>query len=229
MIIEGSDQPEIAKKAWVARENGDPVLAIALWTQLLRELELAGEWEKVINYLVDISIAWKNFASETENPEYALTSLKTLDYAKFLAEKYNIPLRKDWELLVGRVEVDCQNYSDAIKKLEHYLETAQLRPEEKADIKSQIGFAKFKSGDKEEGLKLLEEGLNDLEHISEDVTYQDKSLVEIKRTGAKLRLARVLDDKEKAKKLAEEALQEAQEKSLGARVKEAQKLLDKMV
>ncbi len=38
MIITGNDQPEISKKAWAARENGDPILAIALWMGLMREL-----------------------------------------------------------------------------------------------------------------------------------------------------------------------------------------------
>lgn len=228
MIIEDKDQPEIAKKAWIARENGYPILAIALWTQLMRELEISGQWEKVINYLVDISIAWKNYAYEAENPDYALASLETLEYAKFLSEKYQIPLRKDWDLLVGKVEVDCQNYSDAISKMEHYLEVTELRPEEKADIESQIGFAKFQAGDKKKGVQLLQESLNDLEHISEDVTYQNKSLVDIKKTGAKLRLARVLNDKEKSERLVQEVLKEAQEKRLGARAKEAEIFLKKL-
>lgn len=144
-----------------------------------------------------------------------------------MAQKYNIPLRPDWEFLKAKAQIDAGEYDKAVLTLTTYLNDNNLSPEKRADVISPLGFAKAKSGNQEKGQKLLQEGLEKLSHLSRSFINKDKDVIAIWKTGAMIKLAQVIDDREKAKNLVQEALKEATEEKLGARVQEARNLLKK--
>lgn len=224
MEISAKGIPEEYQQAWRAREEGNPILAISLWEPFLAQYQAEGKWEKVINTWVDIAIAWKGLGSQTGEATYHQTALKILNNIHSLSNLQGVPLRNDWQLLVGKTEIDAGQYQQAIPRLESYLQSAELTPEQRADVNCHLGFAKAKLG-QEEGVGQIRANLELLNKPTQEMVYQEKDLVVIWRTGALLRLAQVVKDQNEAKSLAQQALEEAQKLGLGTRVKEAERVL----
>lgn len=218
----------LSKKAWKLREDGKPIPAIALWTQLISKYEAEDKWDEVVNTLIDISIAWKILGRQEKEPIYYKTALATLKCIRTISEKQNMPLRRDWDYYMGEVQIAAGKYKSAINSFNKFLKNPGLTPEEQANINTQIAFAKVKLGGKEGAINLLRESIDTLENPTREFVYQNKDVVAIWKTGAMLKLAQVLDDSVEAKKLAQKALNEAKQKGLGARVKQATGLLKEL-
>lgn len=223
-----SKEAKISNKAWVLREGGKPIPAIALWQQLYYQYETEEKWNEAINTLIDISIAWKILGGLEKEPLYYDISLQTLEHIRDISEKHKIPLRKDWDYHAGEVQIAAGNYENALDSFEKYLKAASLTPEEEANIKTQIGFAKARLGNKEEGARLLSECIKTLSNPQNENIHLGKDVNVIWKLGAMMKLARVIDDRSEARKLAQGVLKEAQEKNLGARAKQAQALLEEL-
>ena len=218
----------IAKKAWRLREDGNPQLAVALWTQLLYKFESEAKWEKAIDTLIEISIAYKNLSRQTGEPTYLETAKLSLGRIQNIAKGYKIPLRTDWYFYKAKVNFDSEYFEEAIENYNKYLNLSNnLTPEKKAEIFSHIGYSLAMIGRKEEGVKLLRESIHALENSTEKEVYEGKDVTAIWRTGAKMLLAKVLKDESKNESitLVKEALKEAKKENLGARVSQANKLL----
>ncbi|MCL5784164.1 MAG: hypothetical protein M1142_02315 [Patescibacteria group bacterium] len=217
----------ISEKAWKLRESGKPIPAIALWKQVINKQKGQGNWEEVMNTLIDISIALKIVGKQTQNSSYFDSALSTLEHIKHIATYHNIPLRKDFNYHLGEILVAAGRYQEAIDILKKYLKTAGLSLEQKANIQSHIGFAKARLGQKD-GIKILEQAIKVLEHPTTGFVHQEVDVIAIWRTGARLKLAQVLEDRQKAIELVNKTLKEAQKNGLGARIKEAKLLLADM-
>lgn len=219
---------EISRKAWTLRENGDVEEALILWMQNYFTYTEKGGWNNVINTLFDMSIAWKILGGLKEKKEYFRVSLNALEHARFISDMYSIPLRDDWYFYKGEVQVAAGDYSEAIRNYEMRLSFVTTE-NERANMNAHIGFAKAMTGDRKEGIRMIKNAIAYFEQ-TEDDTFQDKSIRDIWKTGALLKLAQVLmdDDRTKAQDIVVKVLQEAQEKGLGARVKQAENLITKI-
>jgi tetratricopeptide (TPR) repeat protein len=216
---------DISKKAWGLREDGKPIEAIALWLPLIFENETRGNWENVVDLLIDTSIAWKIHGRQTGNSAFFSTSLGTLYRAKEIAKEHNIPLRKDWDYYLGEVLIAKGDFGDAVKSFSKYLRIASLTPEQEANIKTQIGYAKCMLGEKKEGIALLKESIQVLENPTQEFVHEGKDVIAIWLTGAMIKLAKVLEDKAESKRILKNALSIAKKKNLGAREKQIENLL----
>ena len=129
---------------------------------------------------------------------------------------------------MGNAQIVVGDYQGGIESFVSYLEAAELNPEERANVNVKIGLARAVVGQKDEGIKLLKESIEALENPTSKNVYQEKDVNAIWKLGAMMKLARVLDDRSEAKRLVQDALRGAKEKNLGARVKQAQALLDEL-
>jgi tetratricopeptide (TPR) repeat protein len=215
---------EIAQNAWSLREEGNPIEAMALWQNLYYEYINDKNWERAISSLIDIAICWKMQAEITGNASYFETSRATLYHIKHLADLNDIPLRNDYHYHLAGVETAVGDYEKAITSYEHYLATSKT-PEEEANILAHVGYAKAQHGKKEEGIKELRKSIEQFEEAQKVNNFQGKNVFLIWKLGAMLRLAEVLEDKDEARELTERVLGIAKEKGLGARAKQAEKLL----
>ena len=166
-------------------------VAHAIWTDMTK-------WGKAIDALIDISIAWKILGGLEKESVYYDTSLQTLERIREISERHNIPLRKDWDYYVGEVEIAAGNYQNAADSFGKYLKAVSLTSEEQANVKTQIGLAKAMLGDKEEGVKLLRECIETLSNPQNENIHLGKDVNVIWKTGAMMKLARVLDDRSEA-------------------------------
>lgn len=229
------ERPEVSKKAWQLREDGEPKAAVEIWSTLEKEAEKSKNWEEAIVCLTDIAIAYRIIGKEEQSPSSFKSALLKLKRAKFLSEKYNIPLLPDFDYQMGETFSALGQYKEAITSLETYLQVEGLTPEIEANTYAKIGYCLGKSGPpggeaskKAKGIKILEDAIWALEHTTGKFVFENKDVVAIWKTGAKLNLAEVLEDKDRAKQLVQEVLQETQEKNLGARAQEAKRLLEKL-
>ena len=222
-----SKESEISNRAWLLREEKEEAeLAMALWWGLYTGYALEENWPKAIDSLVDISIAYRGAVNK--EPLYAENALTTITLAKQISENHDVPPRKDFGYHMGNAQIVVGDYQGAIESFVSYSEVAELNPEERANVNAKIGLAKAKLGDKEEGIRLLKESITILENPSIENVYQGRDVNTIWKLGAMMKLARVTDDRTEAIKLVQEALDEAKEKNLGARVKQAQALLEEL-
>lgn len=218
------DRMELSKKAWKLRESGKPIEAMAIWEQLYYSYEEDQNWERAISTLIDIAICWKIRGEISGKRLFLETALATLHNIKHIAEREHITLRNDYDYHLAGVETALGTYENAIASYEHYLSTSKT-PEEEANILAHVGFAKAQHGQKKEGIELLKKSLGMFSESQKVNDFQGKDVFRIWKLGAKLRLAQLLEDKKEAKKLIHEVLEEAKEKKLGARRKQAETLL----
>lgn len=222
-----SSESEISERAWLLREEkGETELAMALWWGLYGGYTQDKNWPKAINTLIDISIAYRGTVNK--EPLYAQFSLTTIKLAKQISEDYGVPLRQDFDYQMGKTQIVTQDYQGAVGSLEAYLKTVETSAENRANVNAQIGFAKAMLGDKDEGTRLLKESIETLENPASKNVYQGKDVSAIWKLGAMMKLARVLDDHAEAIHLVQGALNEAKEKDLGARTRQAEALLNEL-
>lgn len=124
------------------------------------------------------------------------------------------------------MQIDQAQYKTAIPFFEEYLTKNSLPPETIAEVGACIGFAQAKSGNNE-GIQTIHDSIQALENIDPQ-TIQNKDIILIKKLGAQLKLAQVIEDREEAIRLVEQVKQEAEENGLGARVKQAGALLKEL-
>jgi hypothetical protein len=218
---------ETSQKAWKLREEGKVIEALAIWNEVYFEYLEDKNWERAISVLIDISICWKILGDVKKKKQYYKTAAVILKHIRHLAEKQNIPLRNDYDYHMAGVQSAAGEYHNAISSYEHYLAKIKT-PEEEANIKAAIGFAKAKGNSKKEGIQMLRESIALFEESTKRNEFQGKDVFKIWKLGAMLKLAQVLDNKKEAKALAEKALAEATEKGLGARAKQAKALLENL-
>jgi tetratricopeptide (TPR) repeat protein len=221
-------EQELENKAWMLRESGNPIDAIGLLLPLVFKYQDKANWQKVIDLLFEISISWKIHGRQTNNPIFYETSLQTLKHTKALAYKHNIELRNDWYSYVGEVQIAKGDFKDAIESFTKYEQLANLSEEEKANNDTQIGFAYAQLGEKGKGIEILRQSKDVLSHPQSEFIHEGMDVHAIWATGAMLKLAQVMDNKEEAKRLLEDALSIAKEKGLGAREIQINDLLKKI-
>jgi len=215
---------ELSQKAWKLRESGKLMESMAIWQELYYAYVQEQNWERAISTLIDIAICWKIKGEISGKKLFFETALATLKNIKHIAEREHIDLRNDYDYHLAGVETALGAYEKAIASYEHYLSTSKT-PEEEANILAHVGFAKASHGQKEEGIEILKKAIEMFLESQKENNFQGKDVFRIWKLGAKLRLAQLLDDKKEARELLEEVLEEAKEKNLGARRKQAETLL----
>lgn len=218
---------ETSKKAWELREEGKAVEALAMWQKLYFRYVEEKNWERAISTLIDITICWKIKGELSGKKIFFETALSTLHHIKHLAHTNDVPLRPDYDYHLAGIETALGKYERAITSYEHYLSTAKL-PEEEANILAHAGYARALHGQKKEGIASLRKALEMFSESQKKNEFQWKDVFRIWKLGAMLKLAEILDSTNEARELAEKALTEAREKGLGARAKQAQKLLERL-
>ncbi|MGD9129116.1 MAG: hypothetical protein PVJ09_01330 [Candidatus Woesebacteria bacterium] len=216
------------KQAWILREEGEAAKSLAINYGIYYQQETDKDWQSAINTLVDISLSWSVLAKQTGESLYFEAALSSVLQAKKIADFHRLPLRKDFNFHLGRALKNVGQYEQALQALNRFVDEEQdnLTKAELAEAKSQLAFALVKTGKKNEGLKLLHQNVGTLINCPAEISTQGKDLTAIRKAGAQIKLAQVIENKTEAKEILRKVIQETKEKGLGARTAEAEKLLE---
>lgn len=218
----------VNKSAWQEREDGNSIEAIALWQKDIYKFLANDNWEGVLNTYVDISVAWKNLAKQSQNSIFYDIALETLKYCENLTLKHNLTVRHDLNRYMADTYLAAEIFDQAQEYYKRYLQSEKnLNDREKANINSHLGYIKSKTVNKEEGISMMKKAIKDLCN-STDIIYQDKNIALIWQTGGMLRLAEILEEKSKKEEILNQALKIAKDNNLGARYKEIKRSLDQL-
>lgn len=222
------DYKKLGDKAWRYREGGKPLKAIAILNNAVQSALIKEDWKVLINLLFDYSICWKILAKQNdEDKDFYNTSIQSLYFAKQVAEKYNIELRKDYSEYLAEVLTSAGEYEKAIQEYKKFLkDNKELSKEKKYNTQAHIGYCEAKIGNKQ-GLDKIKTATDGLEKSKEKNTHLDKHVTLIWLTGALMKYAEVLKDKTESKQILQKALKIAKQNNLEAREKQINTLLKK--
>jgi len=213
-------------RAWQLREDGRQQEAIAILISTFVE-QMAGEnYKAAVDTLVDMSLSYKSLSRGTGKDIYAQTAYDILIFGEQILTGEQKEIRKDLGYYIGTAAVAIGSYKEGTTRMERAIRSNPWwTPEKRAYISSHIGFATAKMGEHDKGEKIIRDSLEVLTKTKNENVSQGKNIMAVWRTGVKLELAQVTDDKKEADRLLQEALNEAKTENLGARVREVKNLI----
>jgi tetratricopeptide (TPR) repeat protein len=203
-------------KAWKARENGDPVLAIAILYPLFYEQYVKGKYLKSVNILGDIATSYRVLAGQTKIQQYITTAYETITFAESVAKEKNIDLSPEWNFFVANCLMDLKKYKEAIDKYENFLSKQEWSRSKRMEVQASIGLANYYLGNVKEANKMVNESVAYLKTAASK-NHLDKNLTLIWLTGAMIKQAEIQNSTVGRKKILQEALEIAKLNNLGAR------------
>jgi len=152
----------------------------------LKSLQLADqasvEYSKEENYegMADVcgtrALGLTHLYEKTGDDNFLIMAKHAAGTGVEIAKKHNLDKALAMaSFRLGKVLVDLQQFSEAVSAyevaVENDLPDAHNRPAVKSDIRAQLGFAQYMSGDKESGIANLNNAIEQLENNDEEIAY----------------------------------------------------------
>lgn len=215
----------------IAKENQDFRTAAGIFTDVIIYSHDLNYPHGVLHGLLNMGSIWKLKTRDVSSPDFArfarLNFLEAAEYAK----THDLPEEEviHAKFLLGQAEIELGNFAEATSLYQEAYDYYTRHPRSKAhtgDIRRHLGTALTKTGKLEEGITMIEKGLEAIRTYDEADTYDKRNYVW--ETGALLALseAYITTDIKKARKFAEEALQIATEKDLTIRKEQSRKAVE---
>ncbi|MDO8620828.1 MAG: hypothetical protein Q7R31_00895 [Candidatus Levybacteria bacterium] len=183
---------EFHHKANVAREEDKHLEALKLMEEALIEYSRKNDNSGIAMAIADRALIYKHLFLLSSQKAFALLMKKDaqacLDIAQnfSLRELYGVAYFRlgEADMLFGDYEKAAGNYR---KSLENYFGTNA----EKGDFKYHLGEAVYKTGKKEEGMRLLLKGLKEIQENKDEV---NDFVAHVWESGCYMRLAELLKE-----------------------------------
>lgn len=181
---------ELQKEADKVREEGSSLLAIDLYNQAIVHYQESKDYSSMMGALTGRLLSWKHLFYKTEDKIYAIFVKKQAEEMLEIAKTYNLLDRLYLiHFLNGASAILLKDYNSAEKEFDLAIQLYPLENAEKGDWIAHLGDAMYRNGKKEEGQKIL---LNGVEIIKERSSHIDSFLLNVWVSGAYLRLAKLL-------------------------------------
>lgn len=186
-----SAAPEmLQEKADILREEGHTLDALNLYNQALVGYQQKHDYNSVLTVLSGRLISWQHLFNHGEDKVYAILARKEAESMLAIAEEYGIHNR-DYliHFLLGKSCVFLKDFQCAEIEFKQAVESYPQDNAEKGDWLAHLGEAIYKNGRKEEGEKIILEGIQQIQ------SHQDKEesfKINVWVSGAYLRLAKIL-------------------------------------
>lgn len=181
---------ELQKQADILREEGKSLRAIDTYNKALVSYQEAKDYPHMIGALTGRLLSWKHLFYKTQDRIYAIivkkeaeVMLEIVNEHRFLDKMYLI------HFLNGTSAVLLQDYPSAEKSFSQALELYPADNAEKGDWLAHLGDAVYRNGRKEEGKKMILEGVEIIKQKSSQI---DSFTFNVWASGAYLRLAKLL-------------------------------------
>jgi tetratricopeptide (TPR) repeat protein len=221
-----SDVEQLLKEGILAKEKRDFQEATLLFTKATTQAEAIGYDHGVLHGLLNLGTIWKLKARETGSKSFATLAQVSFQEAVTYAQEKKMPEEEIMQatFLLGQAAFALDDYSTAYSLYETVFQYYYAKPKSTAhlgDIERHLGESLVKLGKAKEGIDAMQRGLTNIRSFDENDAFDKRNYVW--ETGALLALANTYapTDKEKARQLAQEALQIAEREQLTIRIEEA--------
>lgn len=181
---------EMQKEADVLREAGESLKAIDLYNQAIVHYAEDKDYTDILRAMTGRLLSWKHLFYKTEDNIYAIFVKKEAEAMLEIAREYNL-LDKLYliHFLNGTSAILLKNYQIAEKEFSQAVGLYPIDNAEKGDWTAHLGEAIYRNGRKEEGKKMILQGVQKIEENSSQI---DSFLFNVWVSGAYLRLAKLL-------------------------------------
>lgn len=181
---------ELQEQADVLREEGQSLKAIDIYNQAIAHYQIDKDYANMMGALTGRLLSWKHLFYKTEDKVYAFfvkkeaeAMLEILNEHKLIERLYLI------HFLNGTSAILLKNYPTAEKEFSQAIKLYPRDHAEKGDWTAHLGEAIYRNGRKEEGKKMILQGI---QKIQENSSKIDSFLFHVWVSGAYLRLAKLL-------------------------------------
>lgn len=189
---------ELQKQADVLREEGKNLKAIDLYNQSIVYYQADKDYANMMGALTGRLLSWKHLFYKTEDKIYAIFVKKEAEAMFEIANEHNLLDRLYLiHFLNGTSASLLKDYSVAEKEFTKAVELYPSDNAEKGDWTAHLGEAMYRNGRKEEGEKLILQGVKKIEQNASQI---NSFTFNVWVSGAYLRLAKLLklDNKEES-------------------------------
>lgn len=188
--VDGTTAPELQKQADILREEGKSLEAINLYNQAIVRYQEDHDYANMLGALTGRLLSWKHLFYKTEDTIYAIFVKKEAEAMFEIAKEHQL-IDKFYliHFLNGTSAILLQDFPIAEKEFGQAVALYPNDNAEKGDWMAHLGDAKYRNGKKEEGKKLILQGVQKIEEKSSQI---DPFLFNVWVSGAYLRLAKLL-------------------------------------
>lgn len=181
---------ELQKQADGLREEGQSLKAIDVYNQAIVRYQEDQDYPNMMGALTGRLLSWKHLFYKTEDKIYAIFVKKEAEAMLEIAKEHDL-LNKLYliHFLNGTSAILLKNYPTAEEEFGQAVELYPSDNAEKGDWLAHLGEAIYRNGRKEEGKKMVLQGVQKIEENSSQI---DSFLFNVWVSGAYLRLAKLL-------------------------------------
>lgn len=188
--LQATSAKELEQKANIVREEGKSLQAIDLYNQAIVLYQEDQNYSGVLEALTGRLLSWKHLFYKTEDKIYAIFVKKNAEMMLEIAKEHRLLDRLFLiHYLNGQAATLFKDPKTAEQEFQKAVELFPFNNAEKGDWTTHLGNAMYENGKKEEGKKLILQGVQQIqEHASEIDSFR----LHVWISGAYLRLAKLL-------------------------------------
>lgn len=180
----------LREQADILREEGKTLDALNLYNQALVNFQQKHDYNGILGVLSGRLISWQHLFNHEEDKVYAILARKEAESMLAIAQEYGIHDRDYWiHFLFGKSYIFLKDFKCAEVEFKQAVDLYPHNNAEKGDWLAHLGEAIYKNGRKEEGERVILEGIQQI-HAHRDV--EDSFKINVWISGAYLRLAKIL-------------------------------------
>lgn len=180
----------LQKQADVLREEGKTLDALNLYNQALVIYQKKHDYNGILGVLSGRLISWQHLFNHEEDKVYAILARKEAESMLAIAQEHGIHDR-DYliHFLFGKSCIFLKDFNCAEIEFKKAVELFPHNNAEKGDWLAHLGEAIYRNGRKEEGERVILEGVQQIKSHQNDT---DSFRINVWISGAYLRLAKIL-------------------------------------
>lgn len=188
-----ANTPELLRdRADIVREEGKTLEALDLYNQALVGFQQKHDYCGVLDALIGRLISWQHLYNHENDPLFAVLARKEAEAMLAIAQEYSIHDRDRLiHFFLGKSSVFLHDYPAAESEFALAVALYPQENAEKGDWLAHLGEAIYQNGRKEEGEKIMPEGIQQIQAHQEGV---DSFRINVWTSGAYLRLAKLFID-----------------------------------
>lgn len=186
----------LREQADILREKGKTLDALNLYNQALVSFQKRRDYNGILGVLSGRLISWQHLFNHEEDKVYAILARKEAESMLAIAQEHNIHNR-DYliHFLFGKSCIFLKDFKCAEIEFKQAVDLYPQDNAEKGDWLAHLGEAIYKNGRKEEGERVILEGVQQIQ-AHQDV--EDAFKINVWISGAYLRLAKILISDQKS-------------------------------
>ena len=184
-------------QAEIAREEDRHLEALKLIEEALIDYQKAKNYEGFAQALQSRCLTYKHLFLLSKDQAFAITARQDARASLELVELHDLQIMRGSSYFrLGEMEMLFEDFTQAVDYYRQALVNYTGTGCEKGDYRYHLGEALYRSGDKEEGRRELEQGLQEIQDNAHQV---DSFLAHVWESGAHMRMADLLQDDEPEK------------------------------